>query len=512
MKSLYQTEIFHEHDHQLLMNDTDFKVFMLNSPKTFRSILIDTSLFLLLFLISFSLRLYKNEIPNRNAFDEKYFGNFTAYYMNRTYFFDIHPPFGKLFLYFHANFIGFKCKDGYPIEEDFHEPCGHERLRTVVAFYSSLCSPIAYLLLLNLQCTRIASFLGGLLIAFEDILIMEGRFVLTDGILHFLIITTIYFSVKYLKTPSKMSNIYYILMCVFIALSGSVKKTAWFLFIIGLLVIFLKLLFNNLTISLDLFKKLFIRFMIMMTIFVILYFSFFVIHIQLTPLFSVKFSKYILMPRPNKIDEWNEYQKKSIFERIFDLMIKMNHISMNMECQGGSSSRWWMWPLMDYGFINFADGIKLHINIFNMIFILFSLILSLFVIYRIYLSDSSSDFKTKMDYVPLIIFLLGYASSYFPFAFVTRFTLLYHYCIPHIFGILIAAKLVDIAVKKHKRIGTTLAVVICTCEIAAFVCYSPFIYGFKISKEYEQKLYFKKVWGEVYRDFICNSVIIPTID
>jgi len=54
-------------------------------------------------------RLYKIDRPPYVCWDETHFGKMAGKYLNRTFFFDVHPPLGKLIIAF-AGISTFLCK------------------------------------------------------------------------------------------------------------------------------------------------------------------------------------------------------------------------------------------------------------------------------------------------------------------------------------------------------------------------------------------------------------------
>jgi dolichyl-phosphate-mannose-protein mannosyltransferase len=57
--------------------------------------------------LAFVTRFWKINHPNEVVFDEVHFGKFASYYLQRTYFFDVHPPFAKLLFAFVGWLIGY---------------------------------------------------------------------------------------------------------------------------------------------------------------------------------------------------------------------------------------------------------------------------------------------------------------------------------------------------------------------------------------------------------------------
>ncbi|KAI8850085.1 glycosyltransferase family 39 protein [Chytridium lagenaria] len=65
--------------------------------------------------LSFFSRAYRIDHPNQVVFDEVHFGKFASYYLRREYFFDVHPPLGKLLLAGMGVFLGY---DGHFLFEN----------------------------------------------------------------------------------------------------------------------------------------------------------------------------------------------------------------------------------------------------------------------------------------------------------------------------------------------------------------------------------------------------------
>lgn len=102
-----------------------------------------------------------------NSFDEVHFGKFASYYILRTYYFDVHPPFAKLLFGLAGWFVGFdglfqfeNIGDSYTTN---HVP--YIGMRALPAILGSLTIPVVYAIMKQTgHSTVIAAFSASLIL------------------------------------------------------------------------------------------------------------------------------------------------------------------------------------------------------------------------------------------------------------------------------------------------------------------------------------------------------------
>ena len=128
--------------------------------------------------------------PNQTVFDEVHFGKFISGYYTHEYYFDIHPPLGKLMVAGFAKIFDFKPdlpdgKAGFSfaqIGEKFPDE-KYLALRFLPSLAGALLPVVIFLLALQLKFTPIGAFVAGFLVAIENALIVQTHFILMDGFL-----------------------------------------------------------------------------------------------------------------------------------------------------------------------------------------------------------------------------------------------------------------------------------------------------------------------------------------
>ncbi|GME66772.1 unnamed protein product [[Candida] boidinii] len=156
---------------------------------------------LALTLLAFGIRFYLIYFPSEVVFDEVHFGKFAAYYIERTYFFDLHPPFAKLLIAFVGYIFGFNGKFKFTNIGDSYidNSVPYIPMRTLSAVLGTLTVPACFLTLQECGFSIPTCALAACLIAFDNAHVTDSRLILLDATLIFAVAASVYCYVRFTK-------------------------------------------------------------------------------------------------------------------------------------------------------------------------------------------------------------------------------------------------------------------------------------------------------------------------
>ncbi|OQE31628.1 hypothetical protein PENSTE_c001G05371 [Penicillium steckii] len=136
-------------------------------------------------VLAFATRFWRIDYPNEVVFDEVHFGKFASYYLQRMYFFDVHPPFGKLLFAFMGWLIGY---DGHFFFENIGDSYIENNvpylwLRGMPAALGAVTIPVVFLIMWESGYSLPACVLAAGLMVFDNAHVGEDRLILLDSTL-----------------------------------------------------------------------------------------------------------------------------------------------------------------------------------------------------------------------------------------------------------------------------------------------------------------------------------------
>ncbi|KIW03918.1 uncharacterized protein PV09_04760 [Verruconis gallopava] len=139
----------------------------------------------ILTLLGFITRFYGISHPNSVVFDEVHFGKFASYYLQRTYFFDVHPPFGKLLFAFVGWLVGY---DGSFLFENIGDSYITNRVpyvayRALPATMGALTVPTVFWIMWESGYSLPACVTAAGLVLFDNAHVGQTRLILLDATL-----------------------------------------------------------------------------------------------------------------------------------------------------------------------------------------------------------------------------------------------------------------------------------------------------------------------------------------
>ncbi len=418
--------------------------------------------------------------PQEVVFDETHFGKFMNGYVTGSYFFDIHPPLAKLMFAGVARVIGYKADYTFEKIGEKYTSSQYLWFRLLPSLAGAFFPLLIFFLALELGIRPRYAFFAGLLLVFDNALIVQSRFILLDAFLLLFGFTALLAYLRFLKSRSIV-----LLTCVgLLAISAALIKWTGLSFL-GLIGIHYLLQHKNYSFSY--FLKGFVFLAIVPVIF---YASIFIIHFSLltksgsgdafhTPafqktLFNSTYSKdQTITPLP-------------LVQKIIELNKTLYTSQAGMDSTHPTSSKWYEWPIMKKPIFYWvsSDGKDGKIYFFgNPVTWYFGVIAALIVLYeiakRLYVFFMKQRIRDEYffdieKHRNLLFLFGGYCANILPFILIHRLMFLYHYLVALVFSILIFVYLLD---KNHSMIKGIPLKPFLVLVIVIFCILAPLTYG-----------------------------------
>lgn len=501
---------------------------------------------LVILALSVATRLFHFGYPAQVVFDEVHLGNFITNYLQGTYFFDVHPPFGKLILVLVGHMTGITAdvnftSIGNAMPESF------VALRLVPAIAGILLPLIVYYICRNLNISKIASTTASLFIVFENSLTVQSRFLLMDVPMLFCGFLSIlcYQESRNEKRGSKTKTL---LLTASILLSAAALSVKWtgFSFLGFIILLETRRLFANRGLfsgktreSFKIFAKKTIKFAAKcLFVSAAFYFLVFAVHFALlshsgpgdafmSPSFlsTLDGNQYFV----NSNTRNNSIVPEGTVGKFIELNSVMWSANVRLNTAHPYSSRWYSWPLLYRPIFYWQDKMseqsyaqpllnspaassatadksrgaqissgnidsQTHSYIYLMgnpliYWFGFASVLALLAyIAQVFLKGKlnklSEPFKKALFFI-----LTGFLINFLPFIAIGRVMFLYHYEAALVFSAMALAFILDAVVPaKRKKVALIAAI---TLSAALFVFFAPLTYGTHLSdRELQERMWF----------------------
>ncbi|XP_064403207.1 protein O-mannosyl-transferase 2-like isoform X2 [Halichondria panicea] len=187
-------------------------------------------------LASIATRLYKIDEPYHVAWDETHFGKHASWYIQGRFFFDVHPPLGKLIIAVAGVLTGYNGSFEFEEPGQQYKDTPYVGMRVACAVLGLLVVPLGYLTVWELVRSTTAALLAGVMLLCETGTLVLSQYILLDPPLIFFIMAASFCTARFINCrnePFDMEWWYWLsLSGMFIGCAFSVKWVG--LFVIAL--------------------------------------------------------------------------------------------------------------------------------------------------------------------------------------------------------------------------------------------------------------------------------------
>ncbi|KAH0785840.1 Dolichyl-phosphate-mannose-protein mannosyltransferase [Histomonas meleagridis] len=349
-------------------------------------------------------------------------------------------------------------------------------LRITPSFFSSLCSPLLYLTMRFSSFSKFSSLTTSILICFDTSMICEGKFILSDGLLHFftcLHLTILSYSLS-LSRNTTSYKLWQVLTGLSLGAACSCKNTALGLCALNGLIHSIELFYEIKHFSTFYFRELIYRGCVLFLCAFFIYILSFNIHFIVLPYYG-QGNGYLppdmqhQLVDPNLIGHeiWgNRVLGHSLIWRSLELTLIMHTGNMHITKFHPYQSRPIGWPLLTDIKVAFWFEKDREIACMGNVFTYYFAFFGVFALFFAWFSEK---------WLIAIKFSLGWCVSYLPFFLVPRSMYLYHYLIPLMLGSCAFGAAIDIFIPQFLR--GIVAAFVCFLVIFGFILWAPYTYG-----------------------------------
>ncbi|KAI3635152.1 hypothetical protein MIR68_006718 [Amoeboaphelidium protococcarum] len=126
------------------------------------------------------------------VWDEAHFGKFASHYLKREFYFDVHPPLGKMLVGFAGLLAGYKGDFDFESGKQYPEGLNYTTMRVFLSMFGAFMVPLAYLTCLEFGLSKRASFMAAIMVLCDNAYLAISRYILLDSMLLFFTVYSFY--------------------------------------------------------------------------------------------------------------------------------------------------------------------------------------------------------------------------------------------------------------------------------------------------------------------------------
>ncbi len=411
--------------------------------------------------------------PNSAVFDEVHFGKFLSAYFTHEYYFDIHPPLGKLILAGWGWLWGYRPGFGFANIGDVYPDNLYMALRFLPTLAGALLPLVIYGIARQFRLSRPAAVLAGVLVALDNALTVQSRLMLLDP---FLLLFGFGALWCYLRWRNGGHTALVSAAGVLGGMAICIKWTgATFL---ALIVILELARFLDARQWASLPRRALMPIASFVVLPLLIYFSVFAVHFAL-----------LTKPGPGDAFMSGTFWSESTIQKTLGLNIEMYRSNQRLTASHPYSSAWFTWPFMQrpiYYWVGDASPAGQA-----RIYLLGNPLVWWLSTVAVFVGLASIVLSGIRKASPVLVIMAGaWLMNLLPFIGVHRVMFLYHYFTALIWAILLLAYAVDQSPQKKK-----LVLGISVAAVALFVFFAPLTYGLPLS----DGAYNARVWFTSWR-------------